>query len=43
VPQGWRIDYVFHSDEWVTISARMAQIDGVSDHRGAIAVLKLRR
>lgn len=44
VPQ-WlaRIDYVFHSDEWVTISARTAQIDGVSDHRGVVAMLKLRR
>ncbi len=35
-----RIDYVFHSDDWVTISARTARIDGVSDHRGVVSVLK---
>ena len=31
-----RIDYVFHSDDWTTLSARTARIDGVSDHRGVI-------
>lgn len=35
-----RIDYIFHSKEWVTISAKLAPFDGVSDHRGVIAVLK---
>jgi endonuclease/exonuclease/phosphatase (EEP) superfamily protein YafD len=34
-----RIDYVFHSDDWPTVSARTAHIDGVSDHRGVIAEL----
>ncbi len=34
-----RIDYVFHSDDWTTISARTARIDGVSDHRGVIVEL----
>lgn len=40
VPQ-WmaRIDYVFHSAHWVTLEARLAQFDGVSDHRGVVAVL----
>jgi endonuclease/exonuclease/phosphatase (EEP) superfamily protein YafD len=35
-----RIDYVFHSNDWETISSRTARIDGVSDHRGVISVLK---
>jgi vancomycin resistance protein VanJ len=34
-----RIDYVFHSKDWITISARTAHIDGVSDHRGVIVEL----
>lgn len=34
-----RIDYVFHSDDWNTISARTARFDGVSDHRGVIVKL----
>lgn len=34
-----RIDYVFHSNDWTTISARTARIDGVSDHRGVIVEL----
>ena len=38
-----RIDYVFHSTDWVTLSARLARFDGVSDHRGVIAVLKLEK
>jgi len=43
VPQ-WlvRIDYVFYSDHWEALSARLALIDGVSDHRGVVAVLRLR-
>ena len=43
VPQ-WlaRIDYVFHTDEWATLSARLAHIDGVSDHRGVVAILALK-
>ena len=35
-----RIDYVFHSDDWNPISARTAQFDGVSDHRGVIVELE---
>ena len=35
-----RIDYVFYSDDWTAISIRTAKIDGVSDHRGVLAVLK---
>ncbi|HEX9617626.1 MAG TPA: endonuclease/exonuclease/phosphatase family protein [Anaerolineales bacterium] len=38
-----RIDYVFHSKEWVTVSAKLAPFDRVSDHRGVIAVLKLKK
>ena len=34
-----RIDYVFHSKDWTTTSARTASIDGVSDHRGVIVEL----
>ncbi len=34
-----RIDYIFHSDDWSTISARTARFDGVSDHRGVIVEL----
>jgi endonuclease/exonuclease/phosphatase (EEP) superfamily protein YafD len=37
-----RIDYVFHSKDWVTVSARLAPFDRVSDHRGVIAILKLK-
>ena len=35
-----RIDYIFHSPGWRTISAKNAPFDGVSDHRGVLAVLK---
>jgi vancomycin resistance protein VanJ len=38
-PWMMRIDYVFHSKDWTTISARTAHIDGVSDHRGVIVEL----
>jgi endonuclease/exonuclease/phosphatase (EEP) superfamily protein YafD len=34
-----RIDYIFLSDEWTTISAHTAKIDGVSDHRGVVVDL----
>jgi endonuclease/exonuclease/phosphatase (EEP) superfamily protein YafD len=37
-----RIDYIFHSEHWVTKGARMARFDQVSDHRGVIAVLRLK-
>ncbi|HSF81347.1 MAG TPA: endonuclease/exonuclease/phosphatase family protein [Anaerolineales bacterium] len=40
VPQ-WlaRIDYIFHSTQLKTLQARTARFDGVSDHRGVVAVL----
>lgn len=43
VPQ-WlaRIDYVFHTPEFETVAARLARFDGVSDHRGVVAVLVLK-
>jgi vancomycin resistance protein VanJ len=34
-----RIDYVFHTKDWTTVSARTARVDGVSDHRGVIVEL----
>lgn len=37
-----RIDYIFHSQDWDTVSARTAKIDDVSDHRGVLAVLRLK-
>lgn len=37
-----RIDYVFHSPEWESLTARMAKFDGVSDHRGVVAILALK-
>jgi endonuclease/exonuclease/phosphatase (EEP) superfamily protein YafD len=42
VPQ-WmvRIDYIFVSPHWEAHSARVAQFDGVSDHRGVVAELVL--
>ena len=42
IPQ-WltRIDYIFVSPQWEVVSARMAQFDGVSDHRGVVAELFL--
>jgi endonuclease/exonuclease/phosphatase (EEP) superfamily protein YafD len=36
-----RIDYIFHSPHWITLDARLAKFDGVSDHRGVVAVLAL--
>ncbi|HEY48394.1 MAG: hypothetical protein AMJ88_19130 [Anaerolineae bacterium SM23_ 63] len=38
-----RIDYVFHSNHFATAEARLAQFDGVSDHRGVIAKLVLNK
>jgi len=40
VPQ-WlaRIDYILHSNHLRAVSARTARFDGVSDHRGVVAVL----
>lgn len=35
-----RIDYILHSPDFHTVSARMARFDGVSDHRGVVAALK---
>ncbi|NJN66960.1 MAG: hypothetical protein HC884_09750 [Chloroflexaceae bacterium] len=37
-----RIDYVFHSDDWQALSARIGPWDGQSDHRPIIATLALR-
>ncbi|MFQ5922626.1 MAG: endonuclease/exonuclease/phosphatase family protein [Anaerolineales bacterium] len=36
-----RIDYIFHSDHWQTVEARLARSNGVSDHRAVIAELIL--
>jgi endonuclease/exonuclease/phosphatase (EEP) superfamily protein YafD len=36
-----RIDYIFSSQHWETVHARLARFDGVSDHRGVIATLRL--
>jgi endonuclease/exonuclease/phosphatase (EEP) superfamily protein YafD len=35
-----RIDYIFSSADFQTIASRQARFDGISDHRGVIAVLK---
>lgn len=35
-----RIDYILHSPDFQTVSARLAHFDGVSDHRGVVATLK---
>jgi endonuclease/exonuclease/phosphatase (EEP) superfamily protein YafD len=37
-----RIDYVFHSPDWETLTARVARFDGVSDHRGVVVILALK-
>jgi endonuclease/exonuclease/phosphatase (EEP) superfamily protein YafD len=37
-----RIDYIFHSDQWETVETRLANSNGVSDHRAVIAVLQLK-
>lgn len=36
-----RIDYIFVSDEWMIVDARVAEFDGGSDHRGVIVELAL--
>ena len=36
-----RIDYIFHSDDWEALEARLGVWDRVSDHRPVIAVLEL--
>ncbi len=36
-----RIDYVFYSDDWQAIDARIAPWEGNSDHRGVVAELAL--
>lgn len=38
-----RIDYIFHSHDWETISSHTAIIDGVSDHRGVVSILQRRQ
>lgn len=38
-----RIDFLFHSAHWEALSARVAKFDGVSDHRGVVAVLALKK
>ncbi|UCF60482.1 MAG: endonuclease/exonuclease/phosphatase family protein [Anaerolineaceae bacterium] len=38
-----RIDYIFHSNHFASVEARLAQFDGVSDHRGVIAELLLEK
>ena len=37
-----RIDYLWYTSEWQAIETRTAVFDGVSDHRGVVAVLHLR-
>ncbi|NMC11921.1 MAG: hypothetical protein GYA34_03460 [Chloroflexi bacterium] len=34
-----RIDYIFHSNRWQALSMHTAPFDGVSDHRGIVALL----
>ena len=36
-----RIDYIFYSDDWQAIDARIAPWEGSSDHRGVVAELAL--
>jgi endonuclease/exonuclease/phosphatase (EEP) superfamily protein YafD len=35
-----RIDYIFFTPGWRALAARTARFDGVSDHRGVVAVLE---
>jgi vancomycin resistance protein VanJ len=37
-----RIDYIFHSSHFRAVEARTARVDGISDHRGVVAVLVVR-
>jgi vancomycin resistance protein VanJ len=36
-----RIDYIFHSDDWLATEARLGKWDGVSDHRPVVVTLEL--
>ena len=36
-----RIDYIFYSEDWKAIAAKLGKWDGVSDHRPVIAELEL--
>lgn len=36
-----RIDYVLYTPDWQAVSVRTARFDGLSDHRGVVAALKL--
>jgi endonuclease/exonuclease/phosphatase (EEP) superfamily protein YafD len=38
-----RIDYIFHSEAWVAVSAHTAKVDGVSDHRGVVVDLAFKQ
>jgi endonuclease/exonuclease/phosphatase (EEP) superfamily protein YafD len=38
-----RIDYVFHTEEWRTLSAQVGPWDGESDHRPVVATLQLQQ
>jgi endonuclease/exonuclease/phosphatase (EEP) superfamily protein YafD len=38
-----RIDYVFFTPDWQALAARNAVFDGVSDHRGVVVVLSLKK
>ncbi|MBA3533901.1 MAG: endonuclease/exonuclease/phosphatase, partial [Ardenticatenales bacterium] len=37
-----RIDYIFHSSHWQTLSAEIGPWDQVSDHRPVMATLRLK-
>lgn len=37
-----RVDFIFHSDELITLDAQLGLFDGLSDHRPMIATLGLR-
>jgi len=37
-----RIDYIFASQDWEALSARIARTDGYSDHRGVVTFLRLK-
>ncbi len=39
----FRIDYIFHSDDFLAIKARLGKWDGVSDHRPVIAILEFQQ
>lgn len=37
-----RIDYIFCTTHWEVVSSHLAKVDGVSDHRGVVAELRLK-